>query len=79
MWMKLRLLPEIALDAHNAPGLVKGDPEKGEQVLQKYIFYHDIGEDEKKLAGSLFGIPCRYTSSLENSKYPKSMAAAAEN
>ena len=36
--MKLRLLPEIALDAHNAPGLVKGDPEKGEQVLQKYIF-----------------------------------------
>ena len=45
--MKLRLLPEIALDAHNAPGRVKGDPEKGEPVLQKYIFYHDIGEDEK--------------------------------
>ena len=77
--MKPRLLPEIALDAHNAPGLVKGDPEKGDRVLEKYMFYQDIGEDENRLAGSLFGIPCRYASSLEKSKYPKSMAAAAEN
>ena len=54
--MKPRLLPEIALDAHNTPGLVKGDPEKGDRFLEKYMFYQDIGEDEKRLASSLFGI-----------------------